>query len=135
MHRLTDDEGRRLVAIMLATRPDWASRDPGAMLQAANGSGFVHAADYPHMIRALAHYATLPDHTGRPMGRGPDGYAQAGQHWTTTATPDFTVPRGPECKVHRHSYQPCPWCRSDQIAEQPQAAPTRAASSIPKETK
>jgi hypothetical protein len=135
MHRLSDNEGKQLLAIMLATRPDWANRNPSHMLHAANEHGFTQAADYPHMVRALAVYATLPDANGQPFGRGPDGYTRAGQHWTTTAPPDFTVPRGPECKVHRHSYQPCPWCRSDRIAEQPQAAPTRAASSIPKETK
>jgi hypothetical protein len=133
MHRLTDEQGRQLVAIMLATRPDWQPRNPAHMLQAANTVGFLHAADYAHMIRALAVYATLPGPNGQPMGRGPDGYTQPGHHWTATAPTGFDPPRGPECKVHRHSHQPCPWCRADAIAEQPQAAPTRAASDFNEE--
>lgn len=134
MHRLTDSQGRQLEAIMLATRPDWAPRNPGKMLQTANTVGFIHAADFAHMVRALAVYATLQGTNGQPFGRGPDGYTHAGHHWTSTAPQDFEVPRGPRCETHTTYYQPCPCCRADRIAETTEAAPTRAASSIPEET-
>jgi hypothetical protein len=100
------------------------------MLQAANMTGFIHAADFAHMVRALAVYATLPGTDGQPFGRGPDGYARPGHHWTTTAPQGFEVPRGPRCETHTTYYLPCPCCRADRIAEKPEAVPTGAASVI-----
>lgn len=130
MHRLTDSQGRQLEAIMLATRPDWAPRNPGKMLQNANQHGFINAADYPHMIRALAAYATLPGPNGQPFGRGPDGYAQPGHHWTSTAPADYEKSRGPRCETHTTYYLPCPCCRADRIAEKPEAVTNVAASDV-----
>jgi hypothetical protein len=120
MFRLDDAQGRQLTAIMLATRPDWAPRNPGKMLEHANTVGFLFAADYAHMIRALAVYATMPDGNGRPFGRSPDGYAKAGTHWTSTAPQDFEMPRGPRCERHRDFNVPCPCCRSEAIGERPE---------------
>lgn len=100
MFRLEDQQGRQLEAIMLATRPDWAPKNPGRMLEHANTVGFVHAADFAHMIRALAVYATQPDAHGQPFGRSPDGYTRAGAHWTTTAPQDHEKPRMPRCEEH-----------------------------------
>lgn len=118
MFRLDDQQGLQLEAIMIATRPDWAPRNPGRMLHQANPYGFPHAADYPHMIRALAVYATQPDSHGKPFGRNMDGYLKDGHHWTSTAPPDYLKPRGPRCKTHTtFDADTCPPCAADRIAE------------------
>jgi hypothetical protein len=117
MFRLDDAQGRQLEAIMLATRPDWAPRNPGRMLRDANSIGFLFAADFAHMIRALAVYATMPDSHGQPFGRSPDGYTKDGHHWTSTAPQGFEKPRGPRCKIHTTFYEPCPCCAADRKAE------------------
>lgn len=123
MHRLTDAEGRQLERIMLATRPDWAPRNPGRMLEQANTVGFIHAADYAHMIRALAHYATQPDQHGQPFGRSPDGYTRAGAHWTTTAPQGYERPRMPKCEDHpTEDADTCRCCWSE-VKERPQTRP------------
>ena len=118
MFRLDDSQGRQLAAIMLAIRPDWAPRNPGKLLEDANSIGFLHAADFGHMIRALAVYATLPDGHGRPFGRSPDGYTRDGAHWTQTAPADFQKPRGPRCPTHStFEAGTSPPCAADRIAE------------------
>jgi hypothetical protein len=116
MFRLDETQGRQLTAIMLATRPDWVPRDPGKMLEAHNTVGFLFAADFAHMIRALAVYATQPDGNGQAFGRSPDGYVRDGHHWTSTAPQGFEKPRGPRCRTH-DDYEPCRGCRADRIAE------------------
>ena len=76
--QLTDQEGQRLVQIMLAMRPDWIPNKPGRLLHAANqGDGFAYAQDYGHVIRAHAHYATHTGPGGRHHYRPPDLYPAA----------------------------------------------------------
>ena len=99
--KLTDQEGQRLVAMMLAMRPDWTPNKPSLLLHAANqGDGFIYAQDYGHVIRALAHYATETGPDGRHHYRTPDLYPADGRHWTTTATKPEALPPGPACEDH-----------------------------------
>lgn len=101
MFRLDDQQGKRLTQIMLAIRPDWTNNHPGTMLREVNeGMGFLHASDFEHMIRAVAHYATLRDENGRHHYRAPDIYPRDGEHWTLTAPKGFEKPKGSPCEDH-----------------------------------
>ncbi|WP_066298905.1 hypothetical protein [Arthrobacter luteolus] len=99
--KLTDQEGQRLAAIMIVMRPDWTPNKPGILLHTVNqGDGFIHAQDFGHTIRALAHYATETGPDGRPAKRTPNLYPEDGQHWTATATNPAALPQGPPCEDH-----------------------------------
>lgn len=99
--KLTDQEGQRLVAAMLAMRPDWIPNKPGRMLLEANqAGGLVFAQDFGHALRALAAYATETGPDGRPVKRTPNLYAADGKHWTSTATEPTALPRQPACEDH-----------------------------------
>lgn len=99
--KLTDQEGQRLVAMMLAMRPDWTPNKPGRLLHETNqAGGLTHAQDYGHAIRALAAYATETGLDGRHTKRTPNLYPADGRHWTTTATQPHALPQGPPCEDH-----------------------------------
>lgn len=99
--KLTDQEGQRLVAAMLAMRPDWIPNKPGLLLHAANqAGGLVFAQDFGHALRALAAYATETGPDGRPAKRTPNLYTADGKHWTSTATEPTALPRQPPCEDH-----------------------------------
>jgi len=100
-YRLTDDEGRRLTAIMTTIRPDWARNNPGPKLAATNRDTGLPGINFDHCVRALAAYATQTNDQGRHHYRTPDLYPLDGAYWQTTA-PDpsqRTAPRTP-CPAH-----------------------------------
>lgn len=109
--KLTDQEGQRLVAAMLAMRPDWIPNKPGRLLREANDAdGLVFAQDFGHALRALAAYATETGRDGRPAKRIPDYYLEAGRHWASTAPDPEALPQGPPCQDH--PTEPAHNCRS-----------------------
>lgn len=110
LFKLTDQEGQRLVMIMLAMRPDWTPNKPGLLLHTANTTTGFPAADFDHCIRSLAHYATARDHTGAHAKRTPNLYPEPGAHWTATAPENHQPPPGPPCQDHEG--QDGPTCRS-----------------------
>lgn len=119
MFRFTEAQAMQTLELIRTLRPDWNQSEVNSSLYAANHLGLPHAADYGHLIRALAQYATQPDSHGRPFGRDWDGFLRAGAHWTGTAPAGFTPPRGARCREHPDFHEPCPCCRADRIAERP----------------
>ena len=99
--RLSNQEGQRLVAAMLAMRPDWIPNQPGKLLLETNeAGGFPFAQDFGHVFRALAVYATDVGPDGRHAKRTPNLFPADGKHWTSTATDPAVLPRGPACEDH-----------------------------------
>ena len=93
MYKLTDQEGQRLTAMMVAARPDWTPNKPGLILKEANETDGLPGRDFGHCIRALAHYATQTDPAGGWAKRTPNFYPQDGKHWAATAPDDWQAPR------------------------------------------
>jgi hypothetical protein len=100
MHKLDTREGNLLADMMLAVRPDWARNRPREVLHRANQAGFAAAHDFGHMVRALAHYATVTGPDGGHRYRTPDLFAEAGEHWTATAPSGWGRPVGRRCEEH-----------------------------------
>lgn len=99
VYKLTDQEGARLVAALVAVRPDWLPNKPGVLLKEANDAGGLPGQDFGHCVRALAHYATQVDASGAYAKRIPDFYVEAGKHWTVTAPEKWQAPK---------EWRPCP---------------------------
>ena len=99
MHKLDTREGNLLADMMLAVRPDWARNRPRDVLLKANADGFALAHDFGHMVRALAHYATVRTEAGYRY-RTPELFPEAGEHWTVTAPSGWARPSGRRCEDH-----------------------------------
>ena len=99
MHKLDTREGNLLADMMLAVRPDWARNRPRDVLLKANAEGFAQAHDFGHMVRALAHYATVRTDTGYRY-RTPELFPEAGEHWTVTAPSGWSRVAGARCEEH-----------------------------------
>ncbi|MET4059977.1 hypothetical protein ABIB35_001522 [Arthrobacter sp. UYP6] len=122
--KLTDQEGQRLVSVMLAMRPDWIPNKPGRMLLEANqAGGLVFAQDFGHALRALAAYATETGPDGRPAKRTPNLYTADGKHWTSTATEPTALPQQPACEDHpEQEAHNCRCCWADhKVGQRPQS--------------
>lgn len=111
--KLTNQEGQRLTAMMLAMRPDWVRNNPGQLLEQANQTG-LPGHDFPHSIRALATYATAVCDDGKPQYRTPNLFIQDGKYWTDTAPKRWVKPKAPRCEDHPDYPGPtCPGCWGD----------------------
>lgn len=112
--KLTDQQGQRLTAMMLAMRPDWTPNRPGTILTKANeGPGFP-AANFGHCIRALAAYATETNPDGTFVKRTPNVYPEHGRHWTNTAPAEHEIPNPRPCEDHEtEPAHNCRSCRAD----------------------
>lgn len=110
--QLTNQEGQRLTAIMLAMRPDWVKNNPEKILADANMTG-LPGQDFGHSLRALAAYCTARDESGWQY-RTPNLYIQDGKYWTSTAPTNWVRPKAPMCKDHPESEAPtCRGCHAD----------------------
>lgn len=118
--KLTNQEGQRLTACMLAMRPDWSKNNPGQLLAEANTVG-LPGHDFGHALRALAAYCTARDDGGWQY-RTPNLFAQDGKYWTGTAPTDWVRPKAPMCKDHPESEGPtCRGCHADvKVGDRPE---------------
>ena len=109
--------------IINRARPQW---DPPGIVKALHRIAPVMTIDQA-LTAALKAAAD-------PLAKTPDAITWEKHH--TPSTPAATNDPPPNyCKEHDIRYTTlCGGCRADRIAQKPQAAPTRAASSIPKET-
>ena len=114
MHKLEPREGNLLSDMMLAVRPDWARNRPRDVLLRANAEGFAQAHDFDHMVRALAHYATVRGRDGGYHFRTPDLFPDAGEHWTVTAPAGWSRVAGARCEEHpTFEADTCRCCHAD----------------------
>lgn len=113
--KLSEQEGLRVVQMMLAMRPDWTRNKPGRMLREVNEAGGLPLAeDFGHVVRALAAYATETGPDGRHAKRTPNLFPADGRHWSSTATVPAPLPRGPACEDHREEQAAnCRCCQAD----------------------
>ena len=113
--KLSEQEGLRVVQMMLAMRPDWIRNKPGLMLREVNEAGGLPLAeDFGHVVRALAAYATAKGPDGRHAKKIPDFFFEDGRHWSSTAAGPVAAPRGPACEDHPEEQATnCRCCQAD----------------------